>query len=99
MTAVVPRRRNVVLWFLPPSAPVMLAFTFIWNVCFRALALVRRDSVRPVTDGLNSLMDHWLASWNLIPAGALVAAIPPVVLLFATQRHFTAGLTLGATRG
>jgi multiple sugar transport system permease protein len=38
-------------------------------------------------------------AWNLISAGALFAALPPVLLFFFMQRHFVAGLTAGAVRG
>jgi multiple sugar transport system permease protein len=40
-----------------------------------------------------------MASWQLIAAGSVIAALPPVILFFAMQRHFIAGLTLGATKG
>ncbi len=81
------------------AALAVLVFTFIWNDYFWALVLVQSDEVRPVTAGLSSLQGQWLASWNLISAGAVVAALPPVALFFTMQRHFIAGLTLGATKG
>jgi multiple sugar transport system permease protein len=61
--------------------------------------LVQSDEVRPVTAGISALRGQWLASWNLISAGSVVAALPPVILFFAMQKHFIAGLTLGATKG
>jgi multiple sugar transport system permease protein len=33
-----------------------------------------------------------------VSAGAIIAAIPPILLFFAMQRQFVAGLTLGAAR-
>ena len=36
--------------------------------------------------------------WQLISAGAIIAALPPVLMFFLMQRHFIAGLTLGATK-
>jgi multiple sugar transport system permease protein len=33
-----------------------------------------------------------------IGAGSIVAAIPPVLMFFLMQRHFIAGLTLGAVK-
>jgi multiple sugar transport system permease protein len=95
-----------IFWYivLPLVRPALAAlsvliFTFIWNDYFWALVLVQSDTVRPVTAGLSALQGQWLASWNLISAGAVVAALPPVTLFFAMQRHFIAGLTLGATKG
>ncbi|GEA61712.1 carbohydrate ABC transporter permease [Vibrio comitans] len=90
----------VVLPLVRPAlaALAVLVFTFIWNDFFWALVLVQSDEVRPVTAGLSSLQGQWLASWQFMSAGAVVAAIPPVVLFFTMQRHFIAGLTLGATK-
>ncbi|MBD1557200.1 carbohydrate ABC transporter permease [Vibrio sp. S9_S30] len=92
---------HIVLPLVRPALAALsvLVFTFIWNDFFWALVLVQSDEVRPVTAGLSALRGQWLASWQFISAGAIVAAIPPVVLFFTMQRHFIAGLTLGATKG
>lgn len=81
------------------AALAVLIFTFIWNDFFWALILVQSDAVRPVTAALNALKGQWLASWQLLSAGAIIAAIPPVMLFFFMQKQFIAGLTLGATKG
>ena len=80
------------------AALAVLEFTFIWNDYFWALVLVQSDSARPVTAGLQALAGTWLAAWQLMSAGALVAAAPSVVIFFLMQRHFVAGLTLGAVK-
>jgi multiple sugar transport system permease protein len=77
----------------------VLVFTFVWNDFFWALVLVQSDAVRPVTAGLQALRGTWTSAWQLISAGAIIAALPPVALFFLMQRHFIAGLTLGATKG
>ncbi len=91
---------HVVLPLVRPAlaAVAVLEFTFVWNDYFWALVLVQSDEVRPVTAGLQSLQGMWVASWQLISAGSIVAAIPPIAMFFAMQRHFIAGLTLGATK-
>jgi multiple sugar transport system permease protein len=38
-------------------------------------------------------------NYNLVAAGAMLAAIPPRLVYIALQRHFVAGLTLGSTKG
>lgn len=93
--------RRIVLPLMRPAlaALAVLVFTFVWNDYFWALVLVQSDEVRPVTVGLGALRGQWLASWQLISAGSVVAALPPVAMFFAMQRHFIAGLTLGATKG
>lgn len=77
----------------------VLVFTFVWNDYFWALALVQSDAAKPLTLGLAGLKGEWLTAWNLISAGALFAALPPVLLFFFMQKHFVAGLTAGAVRG
>jgi len=92
---------HIVLPLVRPAiaALAVLEFTFIWNDYFWSLVLVQSDDVRPVTAGLQSLKGMWLASWQLISAGSIVAALPPVAMFFLMQRHFISGLTLGATKG
>lgn len=93
--------RHVILPLVRPAlaALAVLIFTFVWNDYFWSLVLVQSDEVRPITAGLNALKGQWLASWQLISAGSIIAALPPVALFFLMQRHFIAGLTLGATKG
>ena len=91
---------RIVLPLVRPAlgALAVLVFTFVWNDYFWALVLVQSDAVRPVTAGLQGLRGMWLASWQLISAGAIVAALPPVLIFFFMQRQFVAGLTLGTLR-
>ena len=93
--------RKVILPVVRPALAALsvLIFTFIWNDYFWALTLVQSDDVKPVTAGLAALRGQWVASWQLISAGSVVAALPPVAMFFLMQRHFIAGLTLGATKG
>jgi multiple sugar transport system permease protein len=95
-----------IFWYivLPLMRPAIAAlsvliFTFVWNDYFWALVLTQGASTQPVTAGLYTLNGQWVSSWQLVSAGAIVAAMPPVVMFFLMQRHFIAGLTLGATKG
>ncbi len=91
---------HIILPLLRPAlaALAVLLFTFVWNDYFWALVLVQSDSVKPITTGIASLRGQWLASWQLISAGSVVAALPPVAMFFILQRQFIAGLTLGAVK-
>lgn len=95
-----------IFWYivLPLMRPAIAAlsvliFTFVWNDYFWALVLTQGASAQPVTAGLYTLNGQWVASWQLVSAGAIIAAMPPVLMFFMMQRHFIAGLTLGATKG
>jgi len=81
------------------AALSVLIFTFIWNDYFWALVLVQSDNAQPITAGIQALRGQWIGSWNLISAGSIVAALPPVAMFFIMQRHFIAGLTLGGVKG
>ncbi len=91
---------NIILPLMRPAlaALAVLIFTFIWNDYFWALVLVQSDAVKPVTTGLSALRGEWVASWQLISAGSLIAALPPVAMFFILQRQFISGLTLGAVK-
>jgi multiple sugar transport system permease protein len=90
----------VVIPLMKPAiaALAVLIFTFIWNDYFWATVLTTSSSTQPVTAGLYSLNGQWIAQWQLVSAGAIVAAMPPVLMFFLIQRHFIAGLTLGAVK-
>ena len=81
------------------AALSVLVFTFVWNDYFWATVLVQSSDVMPVTAGLHALKGQWVAAWQLVAAGSIVAAIPPAVMFILMQKHFVAGLTLGATKG
>lgn len=81
------------------AALAVLQFTFIWNDFFWPLILIQSDDLRPITLGLTVLNGQYISSFNLLAAGSLIAALPPVMMFFAMQRHFIAGLTLGASKG
>jgi multiple sugar transport system permease protein len=60
---------------------------------------VQRGDKFPVTSSLNNLRGEFFTDLNLVAAGSVVVAIPTLVIFFLLQRHFVAGLTLGANKG
>ncbi len=89
---------------LPLSRPAVAAlatllFTFIYNDFFWALLLMETANKKPITSALNNLQGEFFVNYNLVAAGAMLAAIPPLLVYIALQRHFVAGLTLGSTKG
>ena len=53
---------------------------------------------RPITLGIQALRGRWTSAWQLISAASLIVALPPVILFFKLQKHFIAGLTMGAVK-
>jgi multiple sugar transport system permease protein len=94
-----------IFWFvvLPLMKPALAAlavliFTFIWNDYFWAVVLTQGPDSQPVTAGITSFNSQFRAAYHLMSAGSIVAALPPVLMFFLMQKHFIAGLTLGAVK-
>ena len=83
----------------PLAALATLEFTWIYNDFFWALLLMPTGAKQPVTSALNNLKGQFFTDNNLLAAGAVMVAIPTLVVYFALQRHFIKGLTLGSTKG
>jgi multiple sugar transport system permease protein len=54
---------------------------------------------RPITSALNNLQGAFFTNTNLLAAGALLAAIPTILVYVFLQKHFISGLTLGSSKG
>lgn len=91
---------HVVLPLVKPAiaALAVLIFTFIWNDFFWATVMIQDESSLPITVGVRSLNGEFVQQWQLISAASLLAAAPPVLMFFLMQKHFIAGLTLGAVK-
>ncbi len=94
-----------IFWFvvLPLMKPALAAlavliFTFIWNDYFWAVVLTQGPDAQPVTAGITSFNSQFVAQYHLMSAGSIIAALPPVAMFFLMQKHFIAGLTLGAVK-
>ncbi len=90
----------VVLPLMKPAIAALsvLIFTFIWNDYFWAIVLTQGPGAQPVTAGITSFNSQFRAAYHLMSAGSIVAALPPVAMFFLMQKHFIAGLTLGAVK-
>lgn len=80
------------------AALSVLIFTFVWNDFFWANVLTQGEQVKPITAGVRALNGQFISNWHLVSAASLLAAVPPVMMFFLMQRHFIAGLTLGAVK-
>ncbi|MGO2002928.1 MULTISPECIES: carbohydrate ABC transporter permease [Micrococcaceae] len=88
---------------LPLTRPALAAlatleFAWIYNDFFWALVLLRDGDAMPVTSALNNLKGAFFTDNNLVAAGAVMIALPTVILFMILQKHFVAGLTLGSNK-
>ena len=80
------------------AAIATLEFTWIFNDYLLAIVLVRSEEHMPVTAGLASLQGQFIMDWTVIVSGALLAAVPTIIVFIFLQRYFIEGLTLGSSK-
>jgi len=81
------------------GALATLLTTWIYNDFFWAIVLISTGSRRPITSALANLQGQYFTNQNLLAAGALITAVPTLVVYVLLQKQFVAGLSLGATKG
>jgi multiple sugar transport system permease protein len=81
------------------AALATLEFTWMYNDFLWALVLMSTGDKLPITSALNNLQGQFFTDYNLLAAGSIIVALPTIFVFFALQRHFVAGLTLGANKG
>jgi multiple sugar transport system permease protein len=95
------------LWriFIPVALPgiiaaTIFAFTVSWAAFVYPTAFMTRPDEMPLTIGVVSqLIRGDTFAWGQLMAGALLAALPPVVVYAFLMDYYVAGLTAGATKG
>jgi glucose/mannose transport system permease protein len=88
---------------LPLSMPgfvvvLIWQFTSIWNEFLFAVTITLPDQW-PITVALNGLAGSLLAHYEVQMAGALLTALPPLIIYIALGRYFIRGLLAGALKG
>ncbi len=93
--------RSVVL---PLSAPgfVVVAiwqFTSLWNEFLFGLIITNNPEIRPVTVALQNLSGSQFTQWNVQMAGAVMVALPTLLVYLLLGRYFLRGMMAGALKG
>ncbi len=76
----------------------LFCFLFAWSDFIFALTLSTRQKIVPITLGIYDFIGTHGTDWNGIMATAVMASIPPIVLLLFGQKYITAGLIGGAVK-
>nr|WP_229924678.1 carbohydrate ABC transporter permease [Streptomyces sulfonofaciens] len=92
---------QIVLPLCRPAFAALATLESIWiyNDFFWSLVLIQTGDKRPITSALANLQGQYFTNPNLIAAGALMTAIPTLLVYFALQRQFISGLTIGSGKG
>ena len=85
---------------LPGFVVVMIwQFTSIWNDFLFAVTITSNPASQPITVGLNNLAGSYIVEWNVQMAGALIAALPTLLVYIFLGRFFMRGLLAGSLKG
>src|SRR5215216_2436838 len=89
---------------LPLSGPAVVvvclfSFTQAWNEFLYALVFTNSLASRTVTVGLTQMLGEDVFYWGQMMGGAIIAALPPVIMYTLAQRLVIRGLTGGAIKG
>ena len=74
-------------------------FTSVWNDFLFGVIVTSRPFVQPITVALNNMAGSFSVEWNVQMAGALLAALPTLVVYITLSRYFMSGLLAGSVKG
>jgi glucose/mannose transport system permease protein len=89
---------------LPLSVPAFIVvgifqFTNIWNDFLFGVTVVPNPGSQPITIALNNLSGSFSVDWNVVMAGAVIAALPTALVYIFLGRYFVRGLLAGSVKG
>ncbi len=90
---------------MPLSVPALASigifqFLWVWNDLLVALVFSGGTvDVAPLTQRLAEMVGNFGRNTHLLPAGAFVSLIVPLIVFFGLQRYFVRGLLAGSTKG
>jgi raffinose/stachyose/melibiose transport system permease protein len=95
-----------ILWriLVPYGRPAILTmmvliFMWTWNEFLLPLVMVSSENLRTAPLGLAFFQGQHTSQFSLLAAGAVIVALPVVVLYVMFQRHFIRGMLSGALKG
>jgi len=92
--------RHILLPLSIPGFVVVLIwqFTSAWNDFLFAVTLTGPDNW-PITVAVNNLAGSFSVAWNIQMAGALIAALPTLLVYVVLGKYFMRGLLAGSLKG
>jgi glucose/mannose transport system permease protein len=92
--------RHVLLPLSVPGFVVVLIwqFTSAWNDFLFAVTLTGQSNW-PITVAVNNLAGSFEVAWNIQMAGALIAALPTLLIYIVLGKFFMRGLLAGSLKG
>lgn len=92
---------RIILPLAKPAIAVTALFSFMtgWNEFILAATLMDKEIMYTAPVGLRFFVGGFQESWGYFAAGAIITAIPVVILFMFVQKSLISGLTAGAVKG
>ncbi len=93
--------KDIILPLSIPGFVVVMIWqvTQIWNEFLFAVIITSNPAQQPVQVALRNLAGSQIVEWNVQMAGALLAALPTLLVYIFLGRYFLRGLLAGALKG
>jgi glucose/mannose transport system permease protein len=93
--------RHIIFPISMPGFVVVIIwqFTQAWNEFLFAVTLTSGTGNEPITVALSNLAGGRAVQWNLPMAGAIMAAVPTLLVYIFLGRYFIRGLLAGSVKG
>lgn len=92
---------RIVVSLTKPALAALAIFTFVraWNDYMWQLIVTNSDAMKTLPLGIAGLQLENVVVYGRVMAGAMLSALPMILVFVVFQKHFTRGLTLGAVKG
>jgi glucose/mannose transport system permease protein len=78
---------------------IIWQFTNVWNEFLFAVSILQKPELQPITVALRNLAGSQIKEWNMVMAGAIIAALPTLLIYIILGRYFIRGLLAGSVKG
>lgn len=78
---------------------IVLIFMWTWNEFLLSLVMVQTEAMRTLPVGLAFFQGKYTSDLSLMAAGAIIVALPTVIIYIIFQRYFIKGMLGGAIKG
>jgi raffinose/stachyose/melibiose transport system permease protein len=78
---------------------IVLIFMWTWNEFLLSLVMVQTEAMRTLPVGLAFFQGKYTSDLSLMAAGAIIVALPTVIIYILFQRYFIKGMLGGAIKG
>jgi len=98
------RFQTILYVIIPPSLPTIIStfifsFTICWSEYIYALIVISKSSERTITLALSNMLVADIIPWGPLMAGAMIAALPIMIVYMISSKYIVTGLTPGSAKG